>query len=220
MDEASGHPSAKIAVWIVEDSEPFRIKLEAALRKLPEARQIRVFTEGNSMLAAMRRDSPPNVILLDVNLPGISGIDCIGHIKEQSSETEVMMLTVQDDGDSIARAISAGATGYLLKTATMEEVRRSVLEVVTGGAPLSPKVARSVVGLVSRPARSEDNHGLTQREKEVLKLLVDGATKKEVAGVLALSYHTVDKHVRGIYSKLGVRSLGAAVAKSVKDGIL
>jgi len=212
--------AARISVWIVEDCEPFRVKLEGALAKLPNLACEGIFTDCASLLPVLTAETAPDVMLMDVNLPGMSGIECIGRIKAVSAKTEIVMLTVEDDQESIARAISAGATGYLLKTATMDEVRQSVLEVVNGGAPMSPRVARSVVGMVAPPATKPTNHGLSAREKEVLQLLVEGAIKKEVADQLSLSYHTVDKHVRAIYAKLGVRSLSAAVAKAVKDGIL
>lgn len=217
-ESSSGLRRSPVKVWTVEDNRPFRDMLVRALAKLDGLVCTRNLGSAEELLAALKSEDPPDVILLDVNLPGRSGIESIKDVK-RLCVAEVIMLTVNDDHTSIMESICAGATGYLLKTASLPEIRQSIFEVIDGGAPMSPQIARSVMGLFSRLTPPREDHGLTQREKDVLRLLVGGAIKKEVADDLGLSYHTVDKHVRAIYAKLQVHNVSAAVAKAMKDGM-
>ena len=211
------HPPNSIDLWIVEDNDGFRSMLARALNRIEAIHCEQSFGSCEAALEEFAQGNAPRVLLLDINLPGITGLEAIRQIKEHSSRTEIIMLTINDDHASIMQAICSGATGYLLKTATLQEIHQSINEVMAGGAPMSPQIARSVMGLFTRFAPVQNDYGLTNREKEVLKLLVEGFIKKEVADKLNLSYHTIDKHVRAIYSKLQVHSLSAAVAKAVKD---
>lgn len=215
--EASLKPEDAIDIWAVEDNDGFRNMLERALNQIDGLTCKRSFSSCEQAIAGFREGDPPRVLLLDINLPGMNGLEAIRDIKKMSPQTEVVMLTINEDHSSIMQAICSGATGYLLKTSSLEEIHQSIMEVVRGGAPMSPQIARSVMGLFTRFAPAQNDYGLTQREKGVLQLLVDGFIKKEIAERLNLSYHTIDKHVRGIYSKLQVHSLSAAVAKAVKN---
>jgi DNA-binding NarL/FixJ family response regulator len=135
-------------------------------------------------------------------------------------EIEILVFSVFDDNDRVFNAICAGASGYLLKTSNMTEIPEAIREVVAGGAPMNARIARRVLEMFSKVAPSNKDYGLTVRETEVLDQMVEGLTKKEIADQLDLSFHTVDKHIRGIYSKLHVNTMTGAVAKALKEGLL
>jgi DNA-binding NarL/FixJ family response regulator len=152
----------------------------------------------------------------------MSGIEGIRHIKAVSPATHVIMLTVFDDQEKVFKAICAGASGYLLKTADEDAVAGAIHEVLQGGAPINPRVARLVLNMfASRSAPpAAQNYGLSDREREVLELMVQGLVKKEVAERLHVSYHTVDNHFRSIYTKLQVHTRGGAVARAVSEHLV
>ena len=127
------------------------------------------------------------------------------------------MLTINEDHDSIMQAVCAGATGYLLKTSSLDAIGSAIFEAKNGGAPMTPQIARSVLKLFAQHTPPKEDYGLSTQEQRVLELLVAGKIKKEVADMLDLSYHTVDNYVRRIYKKLHVHSLSAAVAKAIND---
>lgn len=206
-----------IDVWIVDDNEGFRKTVARALAQSPEIRCSQIFGSCESALDFISRDSHPQVILLDIHLPGMTGVDGVRKFKKAAPETQIIMVTSFDDESLVFEAICAGASGYLLKTDRLEIFYQSVLEVVNGGAPMSPSIARSVLSLFTKYAPAKADYGLTAREKEILQLLVNGQTKKEIAGNTNLSYFTVDNHVRNIYQKLQVHSLSAAVAKALRE---
>jgi DNA-binding NarL/FixJ family response regulator len=156
------------------------------------------------------------VMLLDVELAGMNGIEGLKKIKVISPTTRVIMLTVFEDHERVFRAICAGASGYLLKTSPFERILESVHQVMAGGSPMSPRVATSVLEMFTRMAGPKKDFGLTERERDVLELMKEGLTKKEIAGRLELSFHTVDDYLRNIYAKLHVHSQAGAVAKAMK----
>jgi DNA-binding NarL/FixJ family response regulator len=209
-----------IEVWIVEDHERFRTTLLRTISRAEGFGCSLAVPDCESALESLRSRPGPEVLLLDINLPGMSGIDGIREFKAKTPTTHIINLTVFDDEPTILRAICAGASGYLLKTAAPEVIIQSIHEVVEGGAPMSPGIARSVLKLFSRFAPPQTDHGLTLREHQTLELLVKGHTKKEIASQMELSYHTVDKHVRGVYAKLQVRNMSSAVAKAMKLGFV
>ena len=162
----------------------------------------------------------PAVILLDIGLPGLSGLEGIRLFKERYPETEIVMFTVFDDEARIFEAIAAGATGYLLKSESLPRIAEAIREVLTGGRPMSPEIARLVLERFSRLEPSPTTTDLSDREQETLRLLVDGLAKKEIADRLGISLHTVDTYVRRIYKKLHVNTLGGAVAKALREGLV
>jgi DNA-binding NarL/FixJ family response regulator len=205
------------SVWTVEDNEGYRNTLVRVINQADTVRCDQAFSSCEEALEALRQGARPKVILLDINLPGMSGVDGVREFKSIAPDTEVVMLTMFSHHSTVFEALCAGASGYLLKTSTPETLVQSIAEVIDGGAPMSPRIARSVLHLFTQHAPTNVDYGLTSREKNVLELLVKGHTKKEVANRLEISYHTVDKHVRSIYDKLHVHSLSAAVAKAVKE---
>ena len=211
----------KATVWLIEDHADSRRVLARVLNGAPAMRCPSAFASCEEALAALRTAPAPDVILLDVGLPGMSGIEGIHHLKALAPETHIIMLTVFDDQDKIFKAICAGAAGYLLKNADEDAIAGAVEEVLRGGAPINPRVARLVLNMfASREAPPKADYGLSAREREVLELVVKGMVKKEVAERLGLSYHTVDNHLRSIYAKLHVHTRGGAVAKAVAEHLL
>jgi DNA-binding NarL/FixJ family response regulator len=177
-----------------------------------------VFSSCEEFLATLEREPVPDVVLLDIGLPGMNGIRGIREIKARIPSTQVIMLTVYDDHEKIFDAICAGASGYLLKTADHEAIIGAIKEVLGGGAPMSSRVARLVLDkFAQHSSHPTHNYGLSARERETLELMTQGLIKKEIADRLGLSYHTVDNHLRSIYTKLSVNTRGGAVAKALNE---
>lgn len=190
------------------------------LNELPDISCPRAFPSSEEALNALRVGAAPDVFLVDVALPGMNGIEGIKKIKAIAPQSQAIVLTVFDDDDKIFRAICAGASGYLLKTCSMEEIAASVRQVLEGGAPMSSRVARRVLEIFSRYAPKENTCALTPKEKMILELLARDFGKKQIAEELQISFHTVDAHLRHIYKKLHVHSSAGAVAKALKEGLL
>ena len=151
----------------------------------------------------------------------MDGLQGIQEIKSLAPATHVVMLTVYDDHDKVFKAICAGASGYLLKDASEEAITQAILDVVQGGAPMHPRVARKVLEVFARIApQPKKDYRLSEREHEILTLLAKGLMKKEIAEKLTLSYHTVSNHLRSIYDKLHVHSHSGAVAKALRERLL
>jgi DNA-binding NarL/FixJ family response regulator len=210
----------KRTVWIIEDNDAYRATTALLLNESPDVACSRAFPSAETALLAFQKDLPPEVILVDVALPGISGIEAIRRIKTVRPETLAIVLTVFADDEKIFRAICAGASGYLLKTAPIDEIIASIRQVLQGGAPMSAPVARRVLEIFSRYAPKENSYALTDKERAVLELLARDFGKKQIAAELGISFHTVDAHLRHIYKKLHVHSSAGAVAKALKAGLL
>jgi DNA-binding NarL/FixJ family response regulator len=216
-----GTSGSKLVVWLIEDHADSRRILARVLNRGATMKCPCAFASCEEALEVLRSTPPPDVILLDVGLPGMSGIEGIHHLKALAPATHIIILTVFDDQEKVFSAICAGASGYLLKNTDEEAIANAVREVMDGGSPISPRVARLVLKMfTSQAAPSKHEYGLSSREREVLELMVQGLIKKEIADQLALSYHTVDNHLRSIYAKLQVHTRGGAVAKAVSEGIL
>ncbi len=217
----TGTSGVKSVVWLIEDHADSRRVLARVLNRAATMKCPCAFSSCEEALAALRSSPPPDVILLDVGLPGMSGIEGIPHLKAIAPAAHIIMLTVFDDQEKVFNAICAGASGYLLKTADEEAIAHAVQEVLQGGAPITPRIARLVLNMfASRAAPSRREYGLSAREREVLELMVQGLIKKEISDRLGLSYHTVDNHLRSIYAKLQVHTRGGAVAKAVAEHLL
>lgn len=207
-------------VWVVEDNEEYSKELVRALDASRAFHCEHRFQQCEPALDLLRKGDLPDLILMDIGLPGLSGIDGIRLAKQISPSIKVVMLTVFEDTDSILRAIAAGASGYLHKSATMKEAVESLKSILAGGAPMSPQIARKMLEVFAGKNAPAADYGLTPRETEILKLLVEGLTKKEIADKLFLSFHTIDNHLRNIYSKLRVQSRSSAVSKALKERLL
>jgi DNA-binding NarL/FixJ family response regulator len=207
-----------ITVWLVEDNETFRNTVRRILNQSSIVECPHCFSNAEETLEALQEGAVADVILMDVELPGVNGIEAARRIKSMSPATLIIMLTVFDSHDKIFKAICAGASGYLLKTSSSERIIESIQEVFAGGAPMTPQVARSVLDMFARSAGTpHQDYGLTAREQKILELMIQGLIKKEIADQLSLSYHTVDTHLRNIYTKLHVHTRTGAVAKALKE---
>lgn len=205
-------------VWIVEDHAALRATLAEVLEEAGTGRTA-AFSSCEEALAAPVPPEP-GAIVLDLGLPGLSGIEGARLFKERFPEVEILVFTVFDDRERIFEAICAGASGYLLKSEPPERIAEAVREVLAGGSPMTPEIARRLVERFSRLRPAEAEAQLSDRETEVLRCLVDGLAKKEIAERLDLSVHTVDNYVRRIYRKLHVNTLGGAVAKALREGLV
>jgi DNA-binding NarL/FixJ family response regulator len=216
--QANSVTQKHIGVWLIEDNRTFRDTIARVLAQADDLKGPRQFSSAEEALASLRTGPLPDIILLDVELPGIDGIEAVSRIKAISPTSHIIMLTVFDDHDKILRAICAGASGYLLKTSPQMKIIESIREVQAGGASMTPRIARSVLDMFSRMLLPKhEDYGLTTREREILELMTQGLLKKEIADRLSLSYHTVDTHLRNIYSKLHVNSRSRAIAKAIQE---
>lgn len=206
-------------LWLIEDNPAYRRATERALRAADSARAIHAFASCEDALATPVSATAPDVVLLDVGLPGMDGITGLTSLKARAPEASVLILTVFEDDDKIFRAICAGASGYLLKSESMSRILAAIAEVQAGGSPMNPRIARRVLGMFSRFAPVKKDYGLTPRETDILQLMVEGAPKKQIADRLTLNPHTVDYAMRGIYRKLHVNCQTAAVSRAVQDGL-
>jgi DNA-binding NarL/FixJ family response regulator len=207
-------------VWIIEDHAAFRRTLVRVLNAEADLQCSRDFDCCEKALAAISGGDLPDLILLDVGLPGMSGIEGIRLLKERAPKTLIVILTVFDDDDKVFKAICSGAAGYLLKTGSARDIIASVRDALSGGSPMNPRVARRVLDMFSRLAPKQSDYGLSEREKEILQLMTSGLIKKEIADRLTLSIHTVDTYLRRIYEKLEVNTRTGAVAKALKEGLV
>jgi DNA-binding NarL/FixJ family response regulator len=202
-----------IRIAVVDDDECVRSTLADAVDRLAGCKCIGCFGSGEAALAGLALD-PPEVVLMDINMPGMNGIECVSKLKAAHPDIEVVMLTVYQDADSVLKSLAAGANGYLLKRASREELLAAIHQVLAGGSPMSSQIARKVVQAFRQPVPMENETSkLSAREQEVLALLAKGFLYKEIALHLNIGYDTVHNYIRRIYQKLRVRSRGQAVAK-------
>ena len=203
-----------IRVSIIEDDAALR---KAILERIAGDRRFDIVSDYASAEAAIKQlpQDQPDVVLSDINLPGMSGIDCVRKLKPQMPETQFVMLTVYEDSERIFQALSAGATGYLVKRASRNELLDSIINVHRGESPMSSGIARKIVASFQRTEPAETDK-LSPREKQVIELLAQGFLYKEIADQLQLSIPTVNGYIRSIYDKLQVHSRSQAVAKFLR----
>ena len=200
-------------VALVEDNDSMRRNLERMLRRAPGIRCVGACASAEEALVRIPR-AQPDVILMDINLPNASGIECTARLKQQMPSVLVIILTVYEDTESIFSALKAGACGYLLKRSTPGEILEALATVRAGGAPMTSEIARKVVMAFHAPAPDPTAPAsLSTREQELLELLSQGLTNKEIADRLAISYQTVKVHFKHIYEKLHVRSRTEALLR-------
>ncbi len=206
-------PATDIA--IVEDNAALGTSLRKIVESAPEFRCVGVWPSAEEALKKIDAFRP-HVVLMDINLPGMSGIEATARVKQHLPEIQVIMVTVYRDHDKIFAALKAGASGYLLKRSTPAEVRDAIRDVRSGGAPMTAEIARRVVEAFHLPPKTEsalDEVKLSKRETEILELLCEGLANKEIADRLDISVETVRVHLKHIYEKLHVRSRTEAAMK-------
>jgi DNA-binding NarL/FixJ family response regulator len=205
-----------ISISIVEDSEKLRGTLARVLNRAEGFRCVSQYPSAEDAL----KDLPnikPDVVLMDINLPGINGVECVRQLKKILPQIQVMMLTVYEDTENIYDALTAGANGYLLKRTTGPELLDAIREVHRGGSPMTAHIARKVVQSFQKNAPTQSTENLSEREQQVLDLLSRGLMYKEIADKLQISYETVHTYIRRIYEKLQVRTRTEAVAKFLRQ---
>jgi DNA-binding NarL/FixJ family response regulator len=213
VDGQSVDSCMAIKVAVVEDNDKIREGLDAIIGG---SAGFECALACESAEIAMRRipEVRPDVVLMDIQLPGMSGIECVKNLKARFPSLQIMMLTIYEDDDNIFRSIIAGATGYVLKKTRPAELLEAIKELHEGGSPMTEQIARKVVQLFQQMGKSStDTENLTDRESEILSLLAKGYYDKELAEKLFLSIKTVRTHLRNIYKKLHVRSRTEAVVK-------
>ncbi|MGH7550760.1 MAG: response regulator [Gemmatimonadota bacterium] len=224
-----------IRVVAVEDDLRYRASLEALFRSSPDFTFLAGFSSARAALAEIQPGSGNghpgwDLVLMDLDLPEMGGIECTRHLKASLPDTSVVILTVFEDRVSIVQAICAGADGYLLKSTPADRILERLKSMVSGGAPLSAGVARTVLEVMrdvgASPALSEgaptgaSEVRLTQREQEVLRALIQGMSYKMVAHHLGISLDTVRDHVRNVYAKLQVHSVAEAVGRALRERLV
>ncbi|MDB6024777.1 MAG: two component transcriptional regulator, LuxR family [Verrucomicrobiales bacterium] len=203
-----------LKVAIVEDDPRWRTNLERLIRETEGLECVGSYASGEEAI----RDLParrPKVVLMDINLPGISGVECTRQLRALLPDTHIVMLTVYDDSDRIFQALQMGASGYLLKRAPADEILQAIQDVHRGGAPMSAYIARKVVQSFQRQTPSaKPDELLSKRESEVLGYVARGYSDKEVADALGLTAATVRSYLKTIYGKLHVHSRTQAILKA------
>src|SRR3974390_1470232 len=206
-----------IRVAIVEDDEGIRTSLAALVRRAPALRCAGDYPDAETALKEIPR-RPPDVVLMDINLPGVNGVECVRQLKSTLPGVQFLMLTVYEDSDSLFNSLKAGASGYLLKRTASARLLEAIRDVHSGGSPMTPQLARRVVQFFSRPAPEAPSSlsGLTPGEKEFLNQLSNGYSYKEIADRMKISIDTVRSYVRTVYVKLHVHSRTEAVVKYLR----
>lgn len=207
-----------IKVSIVEDNEQLRSTLARMISRADGFECLGQYPSAEAGLAGIPAEKP-NVVLMDINLPGMNGVECVRKLKEIMPTTQVVMLTAYEDTENIFNSLAAGAAGYLLKRSKSAEILEALRDVQNGGSPMSTHIARKVVqSFQSRPSAApvEQTEELSPREQEVLDLLSQGFMYKEISDKLGISFETVRTYIRRIYEKLHVRTRTEAVAKALR----
>jgi DNA-binding NarL/FixJ family response regulator len=208
------------SIAIVEDNDKIRDLIRQYLDTQENYECKMAFDSVEALLKDVKEGHLPDVILMDIELPGMSGIDGMKLIKNQHPEVEIIILTVYHDSHKIFDSLCAGASGYLLKHTSLPEIKEAIETLVDGGSPMSPQIARKVIDYFKKPEiKKEPESGLTPREQEIVVGLVDGLSYKMIADRMDIAIDTVRAHIRNIYKKLHVNSKAEVIAKSLRGEI-
>lgn len=213
----------EVCVWLVEDKRILRRNLATLIEEQPGMTCPLAAETCEEMLAGLDEGLIPDIVLMDIGLPGMSGIEGVRRLRSLSPGSRAIILTVHEEDEQVFDAICAGASGYLLKPSSPQDVIAAIHQVRRGAAPINAYIASKLLSMFARLTPlppPDDGYRLTPREKEILQLLVDGLTMREIAERLNVSYHTVDNHVRNIYDKLHVHSRSGVVAKALKERLV
>mgnify|MGYP001794485951 CR=1 FL=1 len=204
-----------IHVSIIEDDDDIRDSLSIIINGAPDYCCSGSYEDAESAISEIATQQP-DVVLMDIELPGMSGIECVKVLRESLPDADILMLTVHEDDDIVFESLCAGACGYLTKNTPPVKLLEAIREVHEGGAPMSTNIARMVISSFKKESR----HGLSDREREVLALLCKGKSYKMIADDLCISSNTVRSHIKSIYRKLEVTSSSQAVARAIRDNLI
>ncbi|MFA6455318.1 MAG: response regulator transcription factor [Bacteroidota bacterium] len=209
-------------VWIVDDNENYCILLSESLRFNKRIVIDNYFHSIKEVLRALqKKNADPAIILLDIRMPEVSGIDGLPAILRLASDVKVIMLTSHDDQEEIQASLKNGATGYLLKNSTALDISRAIEKVIEGGSPIDPMITKKILGMLMNNSGIADVPKLlTNREREIITHIVKGMSNEKLAAKMNVSYFTITTHLKNIYKKLHVHSRHALMAKAYKDGIV
>ena len=202
-----------ITVSIVEDNDQFRDALETIIKAQNEFALIGSFSSAEKAMTELI-NKPPDIVISDISLPGMRGTELIVRLKDKMPQTQFMVCSIHDDNETIFEALKCGASGYILKDpVTAGEIIKAIRDLYNGGSPMSPFIARKVIGTFQKPVIANNVSVLSLREKEVLGLLAKGFSYKEIASQLGVSMETIKKHLKNIYQKLHVQNKIEALNK-------
>lgn len=207
-----------INIWIVEDDSGYRRNLQKSLQREERVTCSRTFPSCIKFLEAIEAGDRPDVVLMDLGLPKMGGVEGIRRLKDLAPDVAAVVLTVEERKEKVLQAIEAGAMGYFLKTASVEEIVNAFEQVMQGGAALGAGVAKHVLGELKKPAKGDYN--LSDREIEVLGHLAEGLSSKEIGAKMHISVATVKFHLGKIYQKLDVQTQSGAVAKALRSDLI
>ncbi|NJL19408.1 MAG: response regulator transcription factor [Bdellovibrionaceae bacterium] len=207
-------------IWIVEDERELRDSLATLINLSDDLSCKNTFGSYDAMLPLIRAKQFPQLMLVDIQLPGINGIEIIQKIRAQHVATQFIVLTISDNRKTVFEAICAGANGYLLKNDSFEKILEGIRLVLRGGSPLSGSIASMILDVHKQPALHLPDTELSDQEIRILELLAADLTKKEIASQVTLSIDTVSYHLRNIYRKLQVHSQSGAVAEAFRKGLI
>lgn len=208
-----------ITILIYEDNVDYAESLSAFFEMEDDLQVIGHFTNP-SLVQKQIGEFNPDVVIMDIDMPKMNGIEALKEIRKTDSEALVLMLTVFDDEDRIFESIQSGANGFLLKETKPKKIIEAIRDVIGGGAPMTGSVARKVLQQFTVAKPKDETVDLSKREREILSFLVNGLSYKMIASKCAISYHTVNAHIRKIYEKMHVSSATEAVAKAMKSGLI
>ncbi|MGB8191837.1 MAG: response regulator transcription factor [Chitinophagaceae bacterium] len=210
----------QVRILLYDDNEALRMSVTAMIADEPDFELVAAISNAETVETDVR-ELLPEVVLMDIDMPEVNGVEAVRRIRKIAADLPVIMLTVFDDNDNIFNAICAGASGYILKRYASLEIPSAIRNVLSGGAPMTGSVARKVLQMIPvAQNRDEEKTDLSHREKEILQLLVQGFSYKMIAAEIKVSLDTVRFHIKKIYDKLHVHSATEAVSKAIKDGLV
>lgn len=213
-------PDKETSVWIIEDTKQYRTLLAEMLNTEPGMNCEHAFGSVEEAMPVFSTGKCPDVAMIDIQLPGTNGIEAIKQLKLMHPGLHTIVLTVSDLKNTVFEAICAGASGYLLKNDPFDEILDGIRLVLKGGSPLSAPIANMVLNTFKHVPAATKSEELSEREIEILRLLADGMSMKEIGGNLYIARSTVDYHLRAIYQKLQVHSQAGAVGKAMRKGLI
>ncbi|MCO5252903.1 MAG: response regulator transcription factor [Bacteroidetes bacterium] len=223
MEKKSFAPNMPINIAIAEDNCFSRQAAIERMSKYPQIRIKHIAANGKELISMLHKDCNIDLVLMDIEMPVMNGIEATKEVKKNWNQIKVLMLTMFDDEQNLFDAILAGASGYILKESNAEQIFRAMMDTITGGAVMSPAIALKALNLIKHPQQPTQNtqdFGLSEREIEILNQLKNGLTYEQIASNLFISYHTVRKHIENIYRKLQVTNKVEALQKASGNRLL